>query len=56
VRLLTRRLAPGLAGYVVLIVVGLFLTTVALFGCLAIAVNLLIPVRRRPGRANADAS
>jgi len=57
VRMLTRRLAPGLAGYVVLIVVGLFLPMVAVFGYLAIAVNLLIPVRRRSGsrQAHTDA-
>src|SRR3712207_3595730 len=50
VRLLTRRLDPGLAGYVALIVVGLFLPLVAVFGYLVIAVNLLVPVRRRARR------
>ncbi len=46
VRLLTRRLEPGLAGYVGLILLGLFLPLVAVFGYLLIAVNLLVPIRR----------
>ena len=45
VRVLTQRLNPGLAGYVVLIVVGLFLPLVAVFGYLAIALILLLPLR-----------
>ena len=46
IRLLTRRLDPGLAGYVALIVLGLFLPIVAVFGYLLIAVNILVPIRR----------
>jgi uncharacterized membrane protein len=46
VRLLTRRLEPGLAGYVLLLVVGLFLPIVAVFGYLAIAFGLIVQVRR----------
>jgi uncharacterized membrane protein len=47
----TARLTPGLAGYVVMIVLGLFLPTAAVFGYLAIAFFLLVPIhllRRRP--------
>jgi len=47
IRYLTLRLAPGLAGYVVLIVIGWFLPLVAVFGYLVLAVFLLIPLRRR---------
>ena len=43
VQLLTRKLTPGLAGYVVMIVVGLFLPTVAVVGYLAIALYLILP-------------
>jgi uncharacterized membrane protein len=49
--ILTRRLTPGLGGYVVLIVVGLFRPTIAVIGYLAIAAFFLIPMptrRRRP--------
>jgi uncharacterized membrane protein len=45
------RLAPSLAGYVVLLVMGLFLPTAAVFGYLVIAIFLLVPfhlLRRRP--------
>jgi uncharacterized membrane protein len=42
---LSRRLNPSLGGYLVLIVVGLFLPLVAVVGYLAIAVVLLIPMR-----------
>ena len=45
--LLTQRLTPGLAGYVILIVVGLFSPAVAVFGYLVIASFFLIPVRIR---------
>jgi uncharacterized membrane protein len=45
--LLTQRLTPSLGGYVVLIVVGLFVPLVAVVGYLAIALVLLLPVRRR---------
>jgi uncharacterized membrane protein len=44
---LTQRLTPSLGGYVLLIVIGLFLPLVAVFGYLAIALALLVPVRRR---------
>ena len=47
----TARLTPGLAGYIVMIVLGLFLSTAAAFGYLAIAFFLLVPLhllRRRP--------
>ena len=49
-RTLTIRLTPGLAGYVVMIVLGLFFPTLAVLGYLAIAVVLLVPfslLRRR---------
>src|SRR5215475_11046837 len=44
VTLLTHRLTPGLAGYAVLILVGLFAPVVALLGYLLIAFFFLIPV------------
>ena len=44
ITLLTSRLTPGLAGYAVLIVVGLFVPVAAVIGYLAIAVFFLIPV------------
>jgi uncharacterized membrane protein len=44
---LTQRLTPSLGGYVVLIVVGMFLPLVAVVGYLAIALVLLLPVRRQ---------
>lgn len=50
VQTLTKRLTPGLAGYVVLIGAGLFVPVLALFGYLAIAVYFIVPVaafRRR---------
>ena len=50
VKLLTRRLAPGLAGYVAVVVVGLFLPVLAVFTYLAIALYIILPVgalRRR---------
>jgi uncharacterized membrane protein len=49
-QMITKRLTPGLAGYVALIIVGLFLPLVAVFGYLAIALNILTPfglIRRR---------
>lgn len=54
VDVLTRRLTPGLGGYVVFLAVGLFLPIVAVFGYLAIAVFFLVPIRhlrRRGARA-----
>jgi hypothetical protein len=53
VQVLTRRLTPGLAGYLVLIVLGLFVPIVAVLGYLAIAVFFIVPFgfrRRRPLR------
>ena len=50
VRMITRRLAPGLAGYLVVIVVGLFLPVLAVLGYLVIAVYIIVPfgaLRRR---------
>jgi uncharacterized membrane protein len=50
VKVITRRLTPGLAGYVVMIVLGLFLPVVAVLGYLIIAVYNLVPIgalRRR---------
>ena len=53
VKLITRRLTPGLVGYVVMILLGLFLPIVAVLGYLIIAVYNLIPCSRpaapRPG-------
>jgi uncharacterized membrane protein len=45
VQLLTQRLTPGLAGYLVLIVVGFFAPLVAAVGYLAIAVFFILPIR-----------
>jgi uncharacterized membrane protein len=50
VQMITKRLTPGLAGYVVLIVLGLFLPVLAVFGYLLIAVYIIVPfgaLRRR---------
>jgi uncharacterized membrane protein len=44
ISLLAKRLSPGLAGYVVLLIVGLFLPIVAVVGYLLIALYLLIPL------------
>ena len=44
---LTRRLTPGLAGYVSLLILGLFLPVVAVFGYLLLALYILSPFRRR---------
>jgi uncharacterized membrane protein len=49
VQFLTQRLTPGLGGYLVLIVAGLFVPVVAVIGYLAIALYYIIPFRR-PGR------
>ncbi len=48
---LTSRLTPGLAGYVVMLVLGLFLPTLAVVGYLVVAIFILVPFelfRRRP--------
>jgi uncharacterized membrane protein len=46
IELLTQRLTPGLGGYVVLIVTGLFVPVVAVIGFLGIALYYIIPFRR----------
>ena len=46
VQFLTQRLTPGLGGYVVLIVLGLFVPVVAVIGYLGIALYYIIPFRR----------
>lgn len=54
VKLITTRLTPGLAGYVAMIVLGLFLPVLAVLGYLAIAVYILVPfgaLRRRAAAA-----
>ncbi|MGH1563282.1 TMEM175 family protein [Mumia sp. DW29H23] len=56
VRAMTRRLTPGLAGYVVMIAVGLVLPVVSIVGYLVIAVGYLLPLgslRRRSSGAGA---
>jgi uncharacterized membrane protein len=53
IEMLTARLTPGLAGYVVMISLGLFLPVVAVVGYLAIAILILAPLRRR-GRAGSS--
>jgi uncharacterized membrane protein len=45
ITLLTQRLTPGLAGYGLVIVIGLFFPVAAVVGYLIIAVFFLIPVR-----------
>lgn len=42
-RIITQRLTPGLGGYVLLIVLGLFFPLAAVFGYLALALLLLLP-------------
>jgi uncharacterized membrane protein len=46
VQFLTQRLTPGLGGYVILIVAGLFIPVIAVAGYLAIALYYIIPFRR----------
>ena len=46
IQLLTQRLTPGLGGYLVLIVSGLFLPVIAVIGYLGIALYYIIPFRR----------
>lgn len=45
VEMLTRRPTPGLAGHLVMIVVGLFLPAVAVVGYLAVAVHIIVLFR-----------
>jgi hypothetical protein len=47
---LTQRLTPGLAGYLVLIIAGLFIPTIAVIGYLAIAIYYIVPTRRLTAR------
>ena len=54
VELLTKRLTPSLAGYAVLILVGLALPTLAVVGYLAIALALLVPFGLRTGSRGGD--
>ncbi len=51
VSVLSKQLVPSLAGYVVMIVLGLFMPVLAVFGYLAIAVYIILPMRaiRRRG-------
>ena len=57
VRALTTQLTPGLAGYLVMILLGLFFPVLALIGYLAVAVLILVPPtalwrgRSRPDRS-----
>jgi uncharacterized membrane protein len=54
VKMLTRRLTPGLAGYVLMIVLGLFLPVAAVLSYLIIAVYVILPLgalRRREAAA-----
>ena len=44
IRVLIRRLTPSLAGYVVVILIALFFPLVAVFGYLAIAAVLILPI------------
>ena len=43
----TRSLTPGMAGYIVFILVGLFLPLVAVVGYLLVTLTLLLPIRHR---------
>jgi small-conductance mechanosensitive channel len=45
IQLLTRRLTPGLAAYLVLIIAGLFVPIAAAVGYLAVALFFFIPFR-----------
>ena len=50
VQTLTKRLTPGLAGYMEMIALGLFLPLFAVFGYLCIALYIVVPfgaIRRR---------
>ena len=49
IQLLTERLTPGLVGYLVLIIPGLFVPILAVIGYLAIALYYIIPSRRLSG-------
>jgi len=51
VQRLSQRLTPGLAGYVVMIGLGLFLPFLAVLGYLALAVLIMVPFRFRRRRS-----
>ncbi len=54
VKTLTKRLTPGLAGYVAMIVLGLFVPVLAVLGYLAVAVYIIVPfgvIRHRSSHA-----
>jgi hypothetical protein len=44
VRYLTRRLAPGVGGYVAILAIGIFQPTLAVLGYLAIALFFMLPL------------
>jgi uncharacterized membrane protein len=48
---LTERLTPGLAGYVILLVLGVFVPLAAVIGYLAVALFFILPVRIRRKRS-----
>jgi uncharacterized membrane protein len=50
VKVITRKLTPGLVGYLVMIMLGVFFPLLAVLGYLVIAVYNLIPVRGRRRR------
>jgi uncharacterized membrane protein len=56
VQYLTRRLQPGVAGYLVIIVVAIFQPLLAVVGYLAIALFFLVPVRSIRASHAADAA
>jgi hypothetical protein len=43
--MITKRLTPGLAGYLIMILLGIFLPLLAVIGYLIIAVYNMIPIR-----------
>jgi hypothetical protein len=45
VKSITKRLTPGLAGYLIMILLGLFLPLLAVVGYLIIAVYNMVPIR-----------
>ncbi|MBO0813652.1 MAG: hypothetical protein J2P30_00635 [Actinobacteria bacterium] len=46
VQLLTSRLTPGLGGYLVLIIAGLYAPIIAVIGYLGVALYYIVPFRR----------
>ena len=56
IMLLTKRLRPSLALYVVMIIVGLFTPLVATFGYLVVAFLLIFPVNLRRREKSQPAS